>query len=325
MPLQLMAVEPWQVFAGLIGGIILLVFFLVVANFGLLYIQAFLSGAHVSIVDLIGMRLRKVDPRMIVINRITAVKAGLPIDTNKLEAHCLAGGRVERVVQALIAASKAGIALTWDGRSPGGPRHSRGRAHGVNPKIIITTRARTPRRRRGVNGIQLKVKARVTVRTNLDRLLGGATENHHRARRRNSCLDRFRARRCWNRTRFRRVLERAWTRGRRSRSCQHRGRRRHGIGWLRADQAESDKKVAQAEAGTRPSRPSRRCRRGRWRTARVIKAEAEIPLAIAGRSGRQPRDHGLLQDEERDGGHGHAEGDRGSGRRRRPWRYRHGG
>ena len=137
MPLQLMAVEPWQVFAGLIGGIILLVFFLVVANFGLLYIQAFLSGAHVSIVDLIGMRLRKVDPRMIVINRITAVKAGLPIDTNKLEAHCLAGGRVERVVQALIAASKAGIALTWDRRDrPGGPRHSRGRAHSVNPKVI---------------------------------------------------------------------------------------------------------------------------------------------------------------------------------------------
>ncbi|MCE9582398.1 MAG: flotillin-like FloA family protein, partial [Planctomycetes bacterium] len=98
----------------MVGAVVLLAFFIIVANFGFLYIQAMMSGAHVGLWDLVGMRLRKVDPRVIVINRITASKAGLPITTDKLEAHYLAGGHVESVVRALIAANKANIALTWD-------------------------------------------------------------------------------------------------------------------------------------------------------------------------------------------------------------------
>ncbi|RMD66272.1 MAG: UPF0365 family protein, partial [Planctomycetota bacterium] len=92
-----------------LGALVALVVFAVFAQFFNLWLQALLSGARVSFFDLIGMRLRKVNPQVIVISRIKAVKAGLHISTNDMEAHYLAGGRVPAVVNALIAADRARI------------------------------------------------------------------------------------------------------------------------------------------------------------------------------------------------------------------------
>src|ERR1051325_146525 len=99
------------VIVALLFAIVLL---FVVGQFINLYIQALLSNAHVGLVDLVGMRLRKVDIRTIVLSRIRAVKAGLDISTTALEQHFLAGGRVPNVVSAIIAARAAQIDLQWD-------------------------------------------------------------------------------------------------------------------------------------------------------------------------------------------------------------------
>ena len=87
---------------------------LILANFFMLWLQAFTSGAKVSFFQLVGMKLRKVDPRTIVLTRIQAVKAGLGVETDQLETHFLSGGHVRNVVLALIAANRARIELPWN-------------------------------------------------------------------------------------------------------------------------------------------------------------------------------------------------------------------
>src|SRR5690606_36401677 len=98
----------------IVAGIIVIIVLIIVAQFISLWFQALLSGARVRLVDLIMMKFRKVDPRTIVYNRISAKKAGLEISTDLLESHYLAGGRVTNVVRAMIAADKAKIDLPWD-------------------------------------------------------------------------------------------------------------------------------------------------------------------------------------------------------------------
>jgi uncharacterized protein YqfA (UPF0365 family) len=165
-----------------IGGIILLVFALFIFQFLNLWIQAWFSGASVSLFDLIGMKLRKVDPRVIVFSRIRAVKSGLPISTNQLETLYLAGGRVTTVINALIAARNAKIPLEWDTACAidlAGRDVLDAVQTSVNPKVIDCPAQGGPRSTIDAvaqDGIQLKAKARVTVRTNLARLIGGATE-----------------------------------------------------------------------------------------------------------------------------------------------------
>jgi uncharacterized protein YqfA (UPF0365 family) len=160
-------------------GLFLLVFLL---QFLSLYIQAMTSNAHVGMLDMVGMKLRKVDIRTVVINRIRAVKSGMDVPTNLIETHYLAGGRVSNVVSALIAARGARIELPWNtataidlaGRDILDAVHT-----SVNPKVIDCPSATGPRQTIDAvakDGIQLKVKARVTVRTNIARLVGGATE-----------------------------------------------------------------------------------------------------------------------------------------------------
>ncbi len=160
-------------------GLILVIFLI---QFIGLYIQAMLSNAHVGMLDMVGMRLRKVDLRNVVINRIRAVKAGMDIPTNALETHYLAGGRLTNVVSALIAAKAARIDLNWQiccaidlaGRDILEAVHT-----SVNPKVIDCPAQTGPRSTIDAvakDGIQLKAKARVTVRTNIARLVGGATE-----------------------------------------------------------------------------------------------------------------------------------------------------
>jgi uncharacterized protein YqfA (UPF0365 family) len=140
-----------------------------------LWIAAWSSGAYIGLVSLIGMRLRGVPPGAIVRPRITAVKAGIEVTTDQLEAHYLAGGNVDRVVNALISADKAGIQLPFQkatGIDLAGRDVFEAVQTSVNPRVINTPKITAVAK----DGIQLVVMTRITVRSNLNRLVGGATE-----------------------------------------------------------------------------------------------------------------------------------------------------
>ena len=175
-------INPLTVVIGIACLVALFIFFMIWNAFQL-WMQSILSNAPVGLVSIVLMRFRKVDANIIVTARITAKKAGIDISTDKLEGHYMARGHVVRVVQALIAASKADIPLTFDRACAidlAGRDVLDAVQTSVNPKVIdVPTPGQSPTTIDGVagNGIQLKVKARVTVRTNLDRLVGGATEN----------------------------------------------------------------------------------------------------------------------------------------------------
>ena len=147
-----------------------------------IWVKALLSKAPVGVLNIIGMSLRGVNPDVIVKSRITAVKAGLDLDTDGLEAHYLAGGRVPNVVSALIAANKAGIGLTFEKAAAidlAGRDVLDAVRTSVNPKVIDCpdpAKGKSTIDAVAMDGIQLRAKARVTVRANLDRLVGGATE-----------------------------------------------------------------------------------------------------------------------------------------------------
>jgi uncharacterized protein YqfA (UPF0365 family) len=140
-----------------------------------LWIAAFSSGAYVGIGTLIAMRLRRVSPSMIVKPRISAVKAGLEVSVDELEAHYLAGGNVARVVNALISADKANIKLTFSQATAidlAGRNVLEAVQMSVNPKVITTPKVAAVAK----DGIQLSALSRVTVRADIDRLVGGAGE-----------------------------------------------------------------------------------------------------------------------------------------------------
>ena len=177
MPAQLMTV-----LFGLLT-IIVLVFIGIFFYFIKVWVRAWLSGARVELLNLLGMKLRAIPPTLIVDARIRAVKAGIHVDTNSLEAHYLAGGNVINVVQALIAADKANIELTFQRAAAidlaGRDVYDAVRTS-VHPKVIDCpdpSKGSTMLDAVAKDGIRLLVKARVTVRTNLDRLVGGATED----------------------------------------------------------------------------------------------------------------------------------------------------
>ncbi|OHB58702.1 MAG: hypothetical protein A2173_04850 [Planctomycetes bacterium RBG_13_44_8b] len=163
--------------------ITVLVFFLLVMKFFRLWLQAKLSRADVKFSELIGMWLRKVDIRTIVISKITAVQAGLTVTTQDLESHYLAGGRVPNVVRALIAANRANIDLTLKIATAidlAGRDILDAVQTSVNPKVIDCPDPKKGKETVDAvaqDGIQLKAKARVTVRANIQRLVGGATED----------------------------------------------------------------------------------------------------------------------------------------------------
>ena len=140
-----------------------------------LWLSAIFAGVPVGITTLIGMRLRKVNPHNIVEPLISATKAGLDLDINDMEAHYLAGGNVGRVVTAMISADKAAIDLTWQRATAidlAGRDVLQAVQTSVNPRVINTPRVSAVAK----DGIQLIAIARVTVRANLDRLVGGAGE-----------------------------------------------------------------------------------------------------------------------------------------------------
>jgi uncharacterized protein YqfA (UPF0365 family) len=164
-------------------ALFLLVFMIKYFN---LYVQSVMTGANVRLVDLIGMTFRRVNPNIIVRSKIMAVQAGLSdkdgITTRALEAHYLAGGNVPNVVRALIAANRADIPLSYKRAAAidlAGRNVLEAIQTSVNPKVIDCpdpAKGRQTVDAVAKDGIQLKAKARVTVRTNIDRLVGGATE-----------------------------------------------------------------------------------------------------------------------------------------------------
>src|SRR5215813_12849613 len=178
--------EPFVLIGFAIVAVVAFIIVVILINFFGLWLRARIANAPVSIGKMIGMRLRRVPVGMIVDNRITAVKAGIEIPSDPLEAHYLAGGDVNQVILALIAADKAGIALDFN-RACAIDLATKGTGKtvleavrtSINPKIIdVPSTAMNRATIDGVakDGIGVKVKARVTVRSHLDRFVGGATE-----------------------------------------------------------------------------------------------------------------------------------------------------
>jgi uncharacterized protein YqfA (UPF0365 family) len=175
-----------------IAAVAILISAILAFNFGMIYIRALFSGAKVTIMELIALRLRRIPAGLIVDGRITAVKSGLAVTIDDLSTHFMAGGNVNMVILALVAARKAGIHLEFN-RACAIDLATKGTGKSVleavrtsvNPKVIDC-----PAPQSGKNsidavakdGIVVKAKARVTVRTNLDRFIGGATEETITAR-----------------------------------------------------------------------------------------------------------------------------------------------
>ncbi len=281
--------------------IVFLVFVGLVMKFFGLWLRAWTSGAKVTFRELIGMWLRKVNARIIVDSRINAIKAGLDLPISRLEAHYLAGGNVPNVVTALIAASKAGIPLSFEKACAidlAGRDVLAAVRMSVTPKVIDCPSPQSGKSTIDAvarDGIQLKAKARVTVRANLDRLVGGAMEETIIARVGEGIVttigsaathkDVLENPDMISKT----VLEKGLDAGTAFEILsidiadidigENIGAR------LQADQAEADKRVAQAKAEERRALAIAQEQEMKALTqenrAKVVLAEAEIPKAIA--------------------------------------------
>jgi uncharacterized protein YqfA (UPF0365 family) len=293
--------EAWLIALIVLGGIVALVLVIILMSFFQLWLRAWLSGAGVSIVNLVAMRLRKVDATRIVDARINAVKAGLNVGTDELETHYLAGGDVIRVVQALIAASKANIDLSFKRATAidlAGRDILEAVQTSVNPKVIdCPDPGKGPSTVAAVakDGIQLRAKARVTVRTNINTLVGGATEQTIISRVGEGIVTTIGSSQS-----HKQVLENP---DRISRVVLERGLDAgtafeilsidiadvdvgENIGaQLQIKQAEADKQIAQARAEERRAMAYAREQEMRAQVvemrARVVEAEAEVPKAMA--------------------------------------------
>ncbi|MSQ96672.1 MAG: UPF0365 family protein [Gemmataceae bacterium] len=172
----------WLIGFGMFFIVLAIIFLFVFLSFLNLWIQCVLTGADISIWGLLWMKLRKVNYEMIVKQKIALVQAGVKIATAEMEAHYLSGGNVEKTVLAVIAAHKAGIELSWGTAAAidlAGRDVLDAVRTSVNPKVIdCPDPLKGKAMLEGVckNGIRLKARARVTVRTKLERLIGGATE-----------------------------------------------------------------------------------------------------------------------------------------------------
>jgi uncharacterized protein YqfA (UPF0365 family) len=259
-----------------------------------LWIEAISAGVQVSIGSLVGMRLRKVSPAAIVRPLITATKAGLDLDINALEAHYLAGGGVDRVVGALISADKASIELVFNQACAidlAGRDVFEAVQMSVNPKVLNTPRVAAMAK----DGIQLIAIARVTVRANINRLVGGAGEDTILARVGEGIVSTI-----GSAESHKKVLENPDAI---SKTVLAKGLDSgtafeilsidiadvdvgKNIGAeLQTDQAEADKRVAQARAEERRAMAVAKEQEMTALVvemkAEVVKAEAEVPLAIA--------------------------------------------
>jgi uncharacterized protein YqfA (UPF0365 family) len=266
--------------------LVFLSFFLYFVPIGL-WITAIFSGVRVSIGTLIGMRLRKVNPADIVRPLISAQKAGLDLDIGQMEAHYLAGGNVGRVVTALISADRANIELPWKRATAidlAGRDVLEAVQVSVNPKVIQTPRVAAVAR----NGIQVIAVARVTVRANIDRLVGGAGEETIIARVGEGTVSSIGSAESHKTVLenpdaiSKHVLERGLDAGTAfeilSIDIADVDVGRNIGAELQTDQAEADKRIAQAKAEERRAMAVALEQEMR---ARLVESEAQVPLAIA--------------------------------------------
>jgi uncharacterized protein YqfA (UPF0365 family) len=291
----------------LLGFLALVAFiaFLLVLNFGMIWVRAWTSGAKVTFTELIALKLRSVPVGAVVDTRITAVKSGIPLSIDDLSTHYLAGGSIEGVVQALIAAKKAGIHLEFD-RGCAIDLATKGTGKtvieavktSVNPKVIDCPAAASGKVTIDAvakDGIAVKVKARVTVRTNLDRFVGGATEETIIARVGEGIVTTI-----GSSTTYKEVLENP---DRISKTVLEKGLDSgtafeilsidiadvdvgENVGAkLQAEQAEANKLIAQAQAEVRRAAAvateQEMVARVSEMRARVVEAEAQVPMAMA--------------------------------------------
>ncbi|HEY8369039.1 MAG TPA: flotillin-like protein FloA [Thermodesulfobacteriota bacterium] len=268
-------------------------FFLYFVPVGL-WITAYFSGVPIRVSTLVGMRLRKVNPHAVVRPLISATKAGLAMDADRLEAHYLAGGNVNQVVNALISADKANIPLTFQRATAidlAGRDVLDAVKVSVNPKVIDTPRVAAVAN----DGIQIIAQARVTVRANIDRLVGGAGEETILARVGEGIVSTIGSARSHKQVLenpdsiSKTVLEKGLDAGTAyeilSIDIADVDVGKNIGAQLQTDQAEADKRVAQAKAEERRAMAVAEEQEMR---ARVVQAEAEVPKAIseAFRSGR---------------------------------------
>ncbi len=193
MPILFANLPPYQIALLVLGGsvfaILMLAFAIAIFIYGSLWFQGYMSGAQVSLMSLVGMSLRKVRSKTIMQAKIMAKQAGLSITgpggvtTSRLEAHYLAGGSVPNVIRAIIAAQRADLQLNFDQAAAidlAGRDVLEAVRTSVNPKVIVCPDPRKSSRMTlsaiAKNGVELMVRAQVTVRTNLEQLIGGATE-----------------------------------------------------------------------------------------------------------------------------------------------------
>ncbi|MCM3619110.1 flotillin-like protein FloA [Sutcliffiella horikoshii] len=260
----------------------------------MLWISALAAGVRVSIFTLVGMRLRRVIPSRVINPLIKAHKAGLAVTTNQLESHYLAGGNVDRVVNALIAAQRANIELSFERAAAidlAGRDVLEAVQMSVNPKVIETPFIAGV----AMDGIEVKAKARITVRANIERLVGGAGEETVIARVGEGIVSTI-----GSAENHKRVLENP---DMISQTVLAKGLDAgtafeilsidiadidigKNIGAeLQTDQAEADKKIAQAKAEERRAMAVAQEQEMRARVeemrAKVVEAEAEVPLAMA--------------------------------------------
>ena len=270
---------PFQIIIGVVVFIAIIIF-LNMFPIGL-WITAMFSGVNVSIMTLIGMRFRRVRPSRIVDPMIKATKAGLSLSIDKLEAHYLAGGNVNTVIDALIAAQRANIHLEFE----------QAVQVSVNPKVIETPIISAVAK----DGIEVKVKARVTVRANIERLVGGAGEETIIARVGEGVVTTV-----GSSVSHKEVLENP---DKISKTVLEKGLDSgtafeilsidiadvdvgRNIGaQLQTDQAEADKKIAQAKAEERRAMAIAQEQEMKARVvemkAKVVESESKVPLAIA--------------------------------------------
>lgn len=259
-----------------------------------LWIEALFSGVRVPIHKLIGMRLRKVNPADIVRPLISATKASLKLDLDQMESHLLAGGRVDKVVVALISANKANIALPWERATAidlAGRDVLQAVQVSVNPKVIETPRIVAVAK----DGIQVIATAKVTVRANIERLVGGAGEETIIARVGEGTVSSIGSADSHKDVLenpdgiSRRVLERGLDAGTAfeilSIDIADVDVGRNIGAELQTDQAEADKRIAQAKAEERRAMAVAREQEMQAEVmeakAEVVRAEAKVPLALA--------------------------------------------
>ncbi len=285
---------------GLIGLIIIAVLVILVLSLFFrfvpvgLWITAYFSGVKLRISDLIGMRLRRVAPSMIVQPMIKATKAGLDINISELEAHYLAGGDINQVIDALIAAQRANIDLEFEQAAAidlAGRNVFEAVQVSVNPKVIETPIIAGV----AMNGIEVKAKAKVTVRANIERLVGGAGEETIIARVGEGIVTTVGSAKAHSQvlenpdsisqTILRKGLDSGTAFEILSIDIADVDVGRNVGAKLQAEQAEADKRVAQAKAEEKRSlavaEEQEMIAEVQRQRAKVVEAEAQVPLAMA--------------------------------------------